>query len=80
MAISREELQQSLKESKLKNSSSTITNLDKTTVLPITQFNEVDDLNALTIIAKKPGGSRNGFIGITKDNTLYFVKMDIGGY
>lgn len=81
MAISREELQQSLKENELENSiNNTITNLDKITVLPIPQFNDVDNLNALSIIAKKPGGSRNGFIGITEDNTLYFVKMDIGGY
>jgi hypothetical protein len=81
LAISREELQQSLKENEFENCiNNTMTNLDKITVLPIPQFNDVDNLNALSIIAKKPGGSRNGFIGITEDNTLYFVKMDLGGY
>ena len=30
----------------------------------------------MNIIAKKPGGSRKGFIGITEDNTLYLSESE----
>lgn len=54
--------------------------MDSHSYIPSPIFNGIDHLNALEVIAKKPGGACEGFVGISNSEQVYCVKFQGTGY